>query len=504
MSIIRLQGEVEKSRGIYYQLDSNDRPIGVGGMGQVFKGICVNERTGSTRPVAIKFMFDDLPEHAIERARREASIQLRNDNLVEMLGFIEIAERTPIGDVKMHYHVVSELLTGVSLSDLMDGKTTDRNGVSVAFAEKLLADYKNDSEHFARIIVMNVLAGLMALHDAGYIHRDIDPSNIMVTDDGHIKLIDFGIAKQMNTLTTNDKGLTVAGKFMGKPEYAAPELVLGDISHQSQTTDIYAMGILLYQCITGHTPFEGPRHEILEQQLKTKLPLGSIKNSSLRKIIAKACEKKQSLRYQSISQMRAALEMANTRSSSVSIPPMVWKAAAAVVVAVLLIGTGVYFLSQNSGPDSDPVAGSGGGQMVALNAETPSSETQNTDTPPSEAKSADTPSSDAKAKEEKEQPAPPKETPKTETPTKETSKLETPSKEKTTTTTISTKRDRSASKSSKGTVTYSTSKTIRCCNGSSITVQAGDRIENAEFDENGYLYQGKWIKSNGETKTILP
>ena len=183
---------------------------------------------------------------------------------------------------------------------------------------------------------------------------------------------------------------------------------------------------------------------------------------------------------------------------------MVWKAAAAVVVAVLLIGTGVYFLSQNSEPDPGSIAGSGGGQMVALNADTPSSDAQNTETPPSEVKTTDTPSSDAKAKEENEPPVPPKETPKTETPAKETPKVETPAKEKTTTTTTSTKRERSASKSSKGTVTYNTSKTIRCCNGSSITVQAGDRIENAEFDENGYLYQGKWIKSNGETKTILP
>ena len=61
MSIVRLQGEVERRNGIYYQVDSADEPIGVGGMGQVYKGICVNERTGATRPVAIKFMFDDLP-----------------------------------------------------------------------------------------------------------------------------------------------------------------------------------------------------------------------------------------------------------------------------------------------------------------------------------------------------------------------------------------------------------------------------------------------------------
>ena len=249
MSVIRLQGEAEKKKGIYFQLDSEDEPIGVGGMGQVFKGICVNERTGVTRPVAIKFMYDDLPPQAIERARREASIQLRNDNLVEMLGFIEIDETTALGEVKKHFHVVSELLTGVSLSDIFEGKTQDRDGEDVAYAVKLQQDFKNDPEHFAKIIVVNVLSGLMALHDAGYIHRDIDPSNIMVTTDGHIKLIDFGIAKQMNTLTTSDKALTVAGKFMGKPEYAAPELALGDIQHQNQTTDIYAMGILLYQCI---------------------------------------------------------------------------------------------------------------------------------------------------------------------------------------------------------------------------------------------------------------
>ena len=239
MSIIKLQGDLERQRGIFYQVDSSAQPIGVGGMGQVFKGICVNEKTGATRPVAIKFMYDDLPPQAVERARREASIQLRNDNLVEMLGFIEIDEQTPTGDVRKHYHVVSELLNGVSLDDILEGKTKDRNGQDVPFAVKMLQDYKNDPEHFAKTVVVSVLSGLMALHDAGYIHRDIDPSNIMVTSEGHIKLIDFGIAKQMNTLTTSDKALTVAGKFMGKPEYAAPELVMGDVNSQNRTTDIH-------------------------------------------------------------------------------------------------------------------------------------------------------------------------------------------------------------------------------------------------------------------------
>lgn len=339
MATIKLQSEAEKRKGICYQFESNDEPIGEGGMGKVYKGLCVNERNGASRPVAIKFMFDDLPASAYERARREASIQLRNDNLVEMLGFIETQEQYPMGEVRKHYHVISELLTGVSLSDILEGKTKDRDGEDVPFAVKMLQDYKNDPEHFSTTIVINVLSGLMALHDAGYIHRDIDPSNIMLTADGHIKLIDFGIAKQMNTLTTGDKALTVAGKFMGKPEYAAPELALGDIGHQNQTTDIYAVGILLYQCIVGHTPFEGARHEILEMQLKSKLPLGKIKNKALKNIIFTACQKKQELRYQTSSQMRVALE-AMTGTKNMPSPTKKWLLlVVCIAVVAVLSGT---------------------------------------------------------------------------------------------------------------------------------------------------------------------
>jgi len=348
MATIRLQGEAERRKGIFYQVDMDTLPIGEGGMGKVFKGLCVNERNGATRPVAIKFMFDDLPASAYERARREAEIQLRNDNLIEMLGFIETQEQTTTGEVVRHYHVVSELLTGVSLSDVMEGKTKDRDGEDVPFAVKMLQDYQNDPEHFAQVVVMNVLSGLMALHDAGYIHRDIDPSNIMLTAEGHIKLIDFGIAKQMNTLTTSDKSLTVAGKFMGKPEYAAPELALGDISHQNQTTDIYAVGILLYQCIVGHTPFEGARHEILDKQLKAKMPLDKIKNKALRRIVATACEKKQELRYQTSAQMRVALETMNGATPAMSSKKK-WVFVAAAVAVVVVLFAAVFLVKSKQG-----------------------------------------------------------------------------------------------------------------------------------------------------------
>ena len=316
MAIVRLQGAKEKSEGVYYEVDTSSSPIGEGGMGKVYAGKSVNTKTGLTRPVAIKFMFMELPEQAIERARRESSIQLRNDNLVEMFGFIETEEVRGDGQVVRHYHVVSELLNGVSLADILEGKVNDCHGNEVPYARKLLNDFNKSPEHFAKIIIKAVLSGLMALHDAGYIHRDIDPSNIMITDDGKIKLIDFGICKQMNNLTTHDKALTVANTFMGKPEYASPELCLGDIKHHNQTTDIYAVGMLLYQCILGHVPFEGTRYQIVDKQVKEKLPLKAIKDKELRRIIGKACEKRQELRYQTSAEMRVDIESLDVKRAA--------------------------------------------------------------------------------------------------------------------------------------------------------------------------------------------
>ena len=200
MAIIRLQGDSERQKHIYYEFDSNDRPLGEGGMGKVYKGRCIDERTGMSKDVAIKFMFSDLPDHAIERARREASIQLHNDNLVEMLGFIETSEKNVMGETIKRYHVVSELLEGVMLDDLLQGKVTDQTGHLIPFADRLYQEYRNNPYMFAVTIIRSVLSGVMALHDAGYIHRDIDPTNIMITKNGHIKLIDFGIAKAINTL----------------------------------------------------------------------------------------------------------------------------------------------------------------------------------------------------------------------------------------------------------------------------------------------------------------
>lgn len=310
MSIIKLQGNQEKLKGIHYEFDSEEEPLGIGGMGTVYRGRCISDNNNSSRIVAVKFMREDieLSESVIERARREASIHINNQNLVEMLGFIETEYKNVLGEVKKHYHVVSELLTGVMLDDLLHGKTTDHDGNQITFAQTLYNKFKNDPYHFAIYIIKNILSGVMALHDAGYIHRDIDPTNIMITTDGHVKLIDFGIAKKLTSLTAHDKSLTISGQFMGKARFASPELVLGDLKCQGKSTDIYALGILLFMLIVGHLPFEGPDNVVLDMQLHKKMPLKLIHQKKMREVIGRATNKNSGLRFQSAAEFRVAVE----------------------------------------------------------------------------------------------------------------------------------------------------------------------------------------------------
>lgn len=362
MSVMIIQGAAERLAKIHYEIDTEEKPLGVGGMGQVFKGIRVDEKTGVRIPVAIKFLFDDLPVNVIERARREASIQIHNENLVEMYGFIQIDEEIAPGKVHERYHVVSELLHGVMLYDLLKGKVTDNEGSLIPFAEELYRMYQNERREFAVFIIKNVLSGIMALQDKGYVHRDIDPSNIMITSDRKVKIIDFGIAKQMSTLNTQDQLLTTAGMFMGKAAYAAPELVLGDVSHQNETTDIYAIGIMFFQLVTGNLPFEGATHEILEMQQHKKMPLQLIEDKALRKIIGKATEKEQSKRYQSAAEFRVAVEQLKSlekeSASHIKIEEFVkghqkQMVIVAAVMAVIIVGCIGVMISGDDGKSEE-------------------------------------------------------------------------------------------------------------------------------------------------------
>lgn len=323
MLIKRLQGLSEKRNGYFYEFDLHSRPLGEGGMGVVYKGFKIYEATGNRSVVAIKAMFEGLPAEVYERAEREASIRLRNDNLVEMLGFISETEIDPYGMRKNKYYVVSEYLNGVVLSDLLAGQFKDKDGIEIPYAKQLYSDYMAEPQRISVEIIRCVLSGIMALHDKGYIHRDIDPTNIMVTDEGAIKLIDFGIAKNVRSLGTIDKSLTSTGKFIGKAEFASPELVLGDVRNQGYPTDIYAIGILFYQLLVGKLPFTGSKYEVLQMQLNDKIPVKNIKNPLFAKIVKKATEKNKGDRYSTVAELRVEIDKA--AESHTSIIGRYWK-----------------------------------------------------------------------------------------------------------------------------------------------------------------------------------
>ena len=340
MLIKKLQGQLEKSKGIYYEYDAESTPLGEGGMGVVYRGFRVDQNTGLRTEVAIKVLHDDLPEEVYARAEREASIQLRHDNLVEMLGLISVFESNRWGESIYHHYVVSEFLHGIELSDLLAGRLDKIKDGDDRFARELYNNYIKDKEGTSIYIIKNILSGVLALHDKGYIHRDIDPSNIMVTSDGHIKLIDFGIAKNLKALGSNDKLMTAAGKFIGKAEYASPELVLGDVRSQNYTTDIYALGILFYRLLVGRLPFNGSQYEVLQNQLKSKVPVGNIENKALANVIRKATEKIQSHRYGSIAEFRVAIDAAE------KFKPGLWDKYGKYLIIcfiTLTIGAGVWY-----------------------------------------------------------------------------------------------------------------------------------------------------------------
>lgn len=352
MLIKRLQGPSEKRGGYYYEFDLHSQPLGEGGMGVVYKGFKVYESTGLRNVVAIKAMFDGLPAEVYERAEREASIRLRNDNLVEMLGFISCVEEDPYGLKRNRYYVISEYLNGVVLSDLLTGQFKDKDGIEIPFAKQLYTDYISDKENTAIEIIRSILSGITALHDKGYIHRDIDPTNIMVTDDGNIKLIDFGIAKYVRSLGSVDKSLTSSGKFIGKAEFASPELVLGDVKSQGYSTDIYAIGILFYQLLVGQLPFIGSKYEVLQMQLNKKVPVNKIKNAALAKVVKKATEKDQSSRYSTVSILRVAIDEAVSNRGNVF--KKYWKHAAAVFLSSAACAL-LIFVIKDLQPNEDVV-----------------------------------------------------------------------------------------------------------------------------------------------------
>jgi serine/threonine protein kinase len=203
-----------------YQVESF---LGQGGMGAVYKGVQVRLK----RPVAIKIMRRDQgQDYGFEqRFEREAQAmaKLNHPGIVSVIDYGEAGED--------YLYIVMELVDGADMMDVIRGGQM--------------------TQEMALTLLPQICDALQFAHDHGIVHRDIKPSNIMLTRDGRIKMADFGLAKPMDGLESSFR--TQTGTGMGTPDYAAPEQFdpHGHIDHRA---DIYALGVMIYQMITGQLP----------------------------------------------------------------------------------------------------------------------------------------------------------------------------------------------------------------------------------------------------------
>lgn len=354
MNVIVIRGEYELRQGFHYEYDRDGVPLGQGGMGRIFEGFSVNDITGQYTTVAIKEINEEMAgnQELIERAMREASVQIDHENLLRMYGFIPNQEYSVLtGTPVIRYYMVMERLVGVNLDQVLTGNVRDKSGMVVPYAEQLYKTYYSDKPKAILEIMRGVLSGIQALHNHGYIHRDIDPSNVMVTTDGRIKVIDFGVCKRIGSSTNEKEGLTQIGSFIGKVNYAPPELATGAVENQNCTSDVYELGVMLFQLATGHLPFSGTNQEIMSAQLVKPLPVREIDNRIIREVVERATQKNQAARYASASEMLADLERLEKKggkensvrstSSSVSIPS--WLFAVSAILG-LVIGVVLHFI----------------------------------------------------------------------------------------------------------------------------------------------------------------
>lgn len=249
------------------------RPIGRGGMGAVFEALHVE----LGRRVALK-VLDGSTDTARLAQEGRALAALNHPNVVQLIDARPYA-RPPF--------LVMDLVEGQSLDDLI---TT-----SGPLAPKRAA-----------LIAAQLLSALGAAHRAGIIHRDVKPSNVLVTDAGPmqdlVKVVDFGIAK----LTIDPLKQTTAGALLGSLAYMAPEQLLN--RPVDARVDIFATGVTLYKMTSGRIPFDGPSapHVVLGICEQEPAPLAV--PPALRSIVERAMKKDPAARFASADEMRAALQ----------------------------------------------------------------------------------------------------------------------------------------------------------------------------------------------------
>ena len=261
------------------------KTIGEGGMANVY----LAHDTILDRKVAIKVLRGDLSndEKFIRRFKREALS-------VSNLSHPNIVEVYDVGEEDGNYYIVMEYIEGKTLKQLLQ----KRGALTLTEVIDIMSQLTD---------------GLAHAHEAYIIHRDIKPQNIMIEDNGRIKITDFGIAMALNSTQ-----LTQTNSVMGSVHYLPPEQANG--KGATVKSDIYSLGILMYELLTGSVPFKGDTAvEIALKHMKEKIPSVRKQNptipQSVENIILKATAKNPKNRYDSVREMHADLETALERDN---------------------------------------------------------------------------------------------------------------------------------------------------------------------------------------------
>jgi serine/threonine protein kinase/Tfp pilus assembly protein PilF len=276
-----------------------DAWIGAGGMGEVYRA----HDTKLDRPVALKLLPPRVADDP-ERLRRfhaeaRAASSLNHPNILVIHDF---------GDLDARPYIVSELVEGETLR-----RRLDRGAVPVREAVG---------------ITMQIASALAAAHARGIAHRDIKPENVMVRTDGYVKVLDFGLAKLVDVQPAETAHLgTEPGLIIGTPHYMSPEQAEG--KHVDERSDIFSLGVMLYELATGTRPFIGDTNlGVLSSILRdTPQPLTERNPElphGLHRIVSRCLAKDRQRRYQSAGDLRRDLEELeqSLRSEQLGVPAM--------------------------------------------------------------------------------------------------------------------------------------------------------------------------------------